>query len=106
MSNFGQYIFTVPKAQAPIHLKLNKSWDKLRGNQRALTQVEVRRALSIMETPLTLTIEADHPQYATILAMGEKSAAHVARFEAQAQKAKEAKQGRTLLRTIAELLNS
>ena len=106
MSNFGQYIFTVPKEQQPIVAKLSKTWDKLKSNQRALTQVEVRRTLGIMETPMTVTIPSDHPQYAAILALGEKSTAHVARFEAQAEKARINKRARALIKDIAELLGN
>lgn len=106
MKTFAQYIFTIPQAQEPINLKLSKGWDSLKGTQRTITQVELRRSLKIMDTPLKVSVAADHPAYAAILALGEKSVAHVARFDEQARVAKQSRQGRKLIATIAALVSN
>lgn len=105
MSNFPQYVFRIPGAQKPIVLRLSKAWDTLKSNQRTITQPEMRRTIGLMETPKVVTIPADHPQYAAILALGETSAAHRQRFEDMNARAKADRHARKLISDIAKVIS-
>ncbi len=107
MSNFAQFVFTLPKAGKDIVLELSLGWDTLKTNQRTITQPELRRTLKIMETPPRVIVPiTDQEEYAAILSLGEKSAAHIERFDEMARTAKEDKIAREALKAMREFLNS
>jgi hypothetical protein len=88
---FKLYVFTIPAAQEPIVLKL-RAWDKLKTDERVVHQT-IRRIVGIAHTPLKLTINADHPAYQPILALGmttAEMAEDYAHMDAQAKKGKAA----------------
>ena len=109
-NNFAQFVGYLVPGQDLV-LQLTKGWSTAKARKGTelviVTQPSVRRALGIMETPLKVTIGANDERLQAVLAKNSaKASVHVAKFDLQAQRAKEAKQGRELMRTIAELLNS
>ncbi len=110
MSNFDQYVFTLPKAQGPIHAKLSSAWDKLRSNQRAVTMPQMRRNVlhprGIKGNPPTFTIEHGSVGYAEIINLANTTVEHIEKFVEQAEKSKTNRKNARLIARINAVLNS
>lgn len=103
MSNFAQFVFTLPANENdPIKAVLSKNWDQLKGDQRTLTQPQVRRALGIPHTPSRITIQPSNPGYATLIGLAQTSPEHVEKFETQKARAKENKANAKFIQNLRE----
>ena len=114
-TTFAQFVgYYVPGQDQSLHL--DKGWSAAKPTKKVLgqtaslvivTQPSVRRSMGIMETPLHITIGANDERLQAVLALNSATAAaHVAKFDAQRERAQQAKQGIELLRTIGELLGT
>jgi hypothetical protein len=104
VSNFSQFVgFYI--LGTPLKLKLSTAWDKITPVEGStlviLTQPNVRRTLGIAHTPKSITIQPQDERLEALLGLNSgTSAAHVAKFEAQAAQAKQDKLNRKLIEQL------
>ena len=106
--NFGQFVGYHVPGQA-LTVKLNKGWSVAKPQKGKtlviLTQPQVRRTLGIMETPKSVTVEAQDQRLQVLLDLSNNNAAaHVAKFDKQAEEARLNKEARALVGNIQKIL--
>jgi hypothetical protein len=106
VSNFGQFVAHYVPGQV-FKAKLTTNWDKVPAREGTtlviVTQAAMRRAVGIMNTPLTITLQPQDDRITLVLeANSGTSAAHVAKFEEQAAQHKQDKANRALIKTLRE----